>query len=330
MRRRAFNLVLLGAAFLLPGCMGGEDSGDRPRVDLRTSGTDTAQNRTPPPVPAYRPLGPEGYPNGKRLAARVAQALTTYESGADAASVAREVGRSAAGPRGLARAIAPLVQSGVRSSGRVLYPQLSGVTPTTLGLMVLVRQTRDDAAGNGDSVDRVIDIRLRRAGGPWRLDRVGSVGGTPPRRPSQLSKAAQEVLTHPRIRLSDSARWDIQGGGVDEQLLDALSAAAERRRYSVGVLRSGHPRNVWATTRPSAHSAGYAADIYAVGGRPVVEQQREGSPAFEMAADLVAGGASQVGSPWILGAGAPQSFSDGVHQDHIHLQQTPLTGGPES
>jgi len=66
-----------------------------------------------------------------------------------------------------------------------------------------------------------------------------------------------------------------------------------------------------------------------VGGRLVVQQQREGSPAFQLAADLVAGSASQVGSPWILGTGAPQSFTDAVHQDHIHVQQTPVTERPE-
>lgn len=328
--RRLPNLVLLGAAILLPGCMGGEESSDRTPDDPRRSGPSAEQVRTADPGPSYRPLGAEDYPNGKRLAARVAQAVTTYAPGATAASVARKVARSRDGRSALARSILPLVERGVQSSGEVLYPQLSGVTPTTMGTMVLVRQTKEDADGNRDSVERVIDIRLRRTDGPWRLDRVGSVGGTPPRRPAPLSMAAREILAHPRIQLSDSARWDIQGGGVDERLLDALSVAAERRRYSVGVLRSGHPPNVWATTRPSAHSAGYAADIYAVGGRPVVEQQREGSPAFQLAADLVAGGASQVGSPWILGTGAPRSFSDDVHQDHIHLQQTPLPDRPES
>ncbi len=40
-------------------------------------------------------------------------------------------------------------------------------------------------------------------------------------------------------------------------------------------------------------------------------------------AQLVIAGAAQVGSPWILGAGGSQSFTDEVHEDHIHLQQTP-------
>jgi hypothetical protein len=38
---------------------------------------------------------------------------------------------------------------------------------------------------------------------------------------------------------------------------------------------------------------------------------------------LVIAGAVQVGSPWILGAGGSQSFTDEVQEDHIHLQQTP-------
>ena len=100
-----------------------------------------------------------------------------------------------------------------------------------------------------------------------------------------------------------------------------LADAAQRRRFAVAVFRGGHPENVWATDRPSAHSAGLAADIYAVDGRPVIAQREPGTPAYELAAELSAGGAYQLGSPWVFGAGGAQSFADAVHQDHIHVQQ---------
>jgi hypothetical protein len=278
----------------------------------------------PPAPPPYRPLAAEGYANGKRLAGEIAQRVTTYDPGASARSIAADLGPGAVGEGAVAGAIEPLVDSERFSRGEVIYPQLSGVTPTTLGAMVVVRQTLTDENGeDARSVTRVLDVRLRRTTGPWSLDRIGSVGGAPPPTEDAPSPVAQRVLEHPRITLPDSARWDILRGGVDEGLLEVLAGAADRYRLGVAVIDSGHPPNVWATTSPSAHSVGNAVDIYAVDGTPVIEQRQEGSSAFELASELVTGGAAQVGSPWILGAGGSQSFTDEVHEDHIHLQQTP-------
>lgn len=324
---RALALVaLLALALAAPGCTDGE--ADSP-ASADTAGREReraggARAERPPAPPPYRPSAAEGYPNGKRLAARVAQAATTYEPGASPSDVADAIGPSTVGRQALSRVVAPIVDPDVRSTSEVVYPQLSGVTPTSLGAMVLVRQTLEDDEGSPRSVTRVLDVRLVRGNGPWQLEQIGSVGGMPPVRSGPPSEAAAQVLENPRIELSDSARWDIERGEVDETLLQTLAASAARRRIYVGVLRSGHPPNVWATTTPSAHTAGYAADIWAVDGRPVVDQPDEGSPAFELAGALVAGGAAQVGSPWTFGAGGSQSFSDDVHQDHIHLQQTPV------
>jgi hypothetical protein len=155
-------------------------------------------------------------------------------------------------------------------------------------------------------------------------DRIGSVGGRAMPRPQDLPSASRRVLDNPRITLSDSARWDIYRGQVEEGLLTALDTLAERERISVSVLSSGHPREVWATSRPSAHGRGYAADIYAVGGRLVIRQREGGSAAHALAASLVTGGAAQVGSPWVLPPGGARSFSDDVHQDHIHVQSSTI------
>jgi hypothetical protein len=214
----------------------------------------------------------------------------------------------------------------MQSSGRVVYPQLSGVAPTSLGAMVVVRQRLQRPDGSGDTITRVIDVRLRRAGGPWWFDRIGYVGGRPLPRPQTLSMPANRLLDNRNIALSDSARWDIYRGDVDDALLRALDAVADRRRISVSVLRSGHPRHVWATARPSAHSRGYAADIYAVDGQLVTRQREAGSPAYALAASLVDDGAAQVGSPWIIGPGGRRSFSDEVHQDHVHVQWSKVRG----
>jgi hypothetical protein len=328
MKSRMLIGVLVALAVAVAACGGDSDGGERakagaqPPVPLR-------QPPEPPSVvwPApdrYEPEAVDGYPNGKRLAARVAATALTYPRGASARDVARRLGSSRASRRELAAAIAPAVDPAMASSAKVVYPQLAGVTPTSLGAMVVVRQRLRSADGRSRAVTRVVDVRLRREGGPWQLDRIGSVGGRTVRRPADLSRAARRVVDNPRITLTDSARWDVYRGDIDEGLLEALAAIAEQQRVSVSVLRSGHPRDVWETSRPSAHSRGYAADIYAVGGQLVIRQQDPGSPAYELASSLVADGAGQVGSPWVIPPGGARSFSDEVHRDHLHVQWSTL------
>jgi hypothetical protein len=139
-------------------------------------------------------------------------------------------------------------------------------------------------------------------------------------RPASLSPAARRALRHPRLAFSDSARWDIHRGVVDDALLRALTRAADRHLLEVLVLRSGHPESVWATDRRSAHSDGLAADIHVVGGR-LVAQRPVPAAALAVARAFLDGGAAQLGGPWDLAPGR-RSFTDPVHADHLHVQQT--------
>ena len=323
MRSSLAVVALSTLALVLSACADGAADRRSSAVTEGRTPSPTSPARTPTPWPTperYEADAAEGFPNGKRLAARVAATALTYPLRSSASEVARRLGTSAVRRRELAAAIEPAVDPGMASSGEVIYPQLSGITPSSLGAMVVVRQRLRRADGQSRTVTRVVDVRLRRDGGPWRLDRIGSVGGRAVPRPSGLSSAARRVLDNPRISMPDTARWDIYRGGIDDGLLDTLADLAERRRISVSVLRSGHPREVWATSRPSAHSRGYAADIYAIGGRLVVSQRDRGSPAHALTSSVVAAGAAQVGSPWVLGPGGSRSFSDDVHQDHVHVQ----------
>ena len=312
---RHLRAAVLVGALTAVGC-GGDENG--------TSGAPVATGNSSKPAtvaaPApYRPRPAEDYPNGKRIAAAAAARALTYDRGDSAADVARAVGRSAVGQRALASAIAPAVDPDSASTAEVVYPQLSGVTPTSLGAMVIVRQTLETEEGESRSFERVVDVRLRLAAGRWVLDRIGDVGGREAERPETVSPAAQRVLDDSGIKLSDSARWDIYRGGVDEGLLAALADAGRRHDFAVGILDSGHPPNVWETPRRSAHSVGYAADIYAVDGELVIDQREVGSPAYELASSF-ATNATQLGSPWVFGAG---TFTDDVHQDHLHFQRSP-------
>jgi hypothetical protein len=327
MKGRALIAALGALALLLSACGDGDAA---PQTQARPetptpSPEPPAETPVPWPTPEpYEPDAAEKYPNGKRFAARVAATALTYPRGASAQEIVRRLGPAAASRRELAAAIEPAVDRSIESSGQVVYPQLAGVTPTSLGAMVVVRQRLRRPDGESRTVNRVVDVRLRRDGGPWTLDRIGSVGGRAVPRPADLPAPARRVLDNPRITLSDSARWDIHGGGIDEGLLSALDGLAERQPISVSVLRSGHPRDVWQTSRPSAHSRGYAADVYAVGGRLVLRQRAPGNPAYALTASLVSNGAAQVGSPWVLPPGGSRSFSDDVHQDHLHVQWSPL------
>ena len=304
--------AVLGAA----GCGGGDDGakGD--------SGNAAPASQTEPPEPAppaYRPAPSESYPNGKRAAAASAQRALTYPRGSTPMEVARQLARPGLDVSALAARLAPAVDPESASTAEVVYPQLSGVTPTTLGAMVIVRQTLDPDEGEPASAERVVDVRLKLVGERWEFDGIGDVGGSEVARPDELSASAERVLADPGIAFSDSARWDIYRGGVDEALLAALADAGRDQDFSVGILDSGHPPNVWATSRRSAHSIGFAADIYKVDGRLVIDQGEVGSSAYELAQAL-AGDATQLGSPWLFG---PGTFTDAVHEDHLHFQRSP-------
>ena len=317
-RRLVAAAALIGVG--LAGCSG--DNEERSTGGAGTTSEPAATVRASPPrVRPYQPLADEEYPNGKRIAARIAQRALTYRRGVTARAIAAELESDAVAVARLARTLKPAVDPDSWSAAEIVYPQLSGVTDSSLGAMVVVRQTLQSEDGERRTLTRVVDVRLRRSGGPWSLDAIASVGGRPVPRPAKLSAAARRVLDNPNIELPDSARWDIHRGNVDATLLEALARAAGKRKLSLTVIRSGHPRTVWATSRPSGHSAGAAADIFAVAGRPVIAQREPGSEAYALAEELVAGGAYQLGSPWVLGTGGAQSFTDAVHQDHIHLQQ---------
>lgn len=333
-RRRRAAVLAASVVAVLVAVVGLREEVPEPQRQSQTiaaTATERAPSSPPPfarPAPTVAPYEPDGvepYANGKRLAGRVAQKLATFAPGSDAADLIGRIRPDAMALGELERVVAPLVDRARRSTAEVVYAQLSGVTESTLGVMVLVRQYLDDAVGRRREVVRVFDVRLHRTGGgAWQLDRVGSVGGRPSPRPRRLSPTARRVLDHRNVVLSDTARWEIHRGEIEEGLLAALADVADGFRIAVAVLKGGHPPTVWATDRPSAHTAGLAADVYAVDGRLVLHQRGVSTPAHRLATALLAGGAQQVGSPWVLPPGGDRSFTDAVHQDHLHVQQTAM------
>lgn len=332
-------LRLTAVTLVAAGCRGVGDaptvtgpsasaSAQGPRPPSRSAGAGPSAAGLPSPA-RYVPLPGEALPNLKQVAADFVQALTTRVQGQrpeDVLAAAAGLTARAFDPAAALRAGAPLWAEPV-TTGSVVYPQLSGLVPIgpgaqQAGVMVVVRQRLLARGGSVAEVVRTCDVRLRVQQGAWRVTELASAGGQPLDRPAGLPPQAALVLDDPRIELPDTARWDVHAGLVSPDLLDVLVAAAAVAPLSVTVLRGGHPPNVFGTSRISNHTQGRAVDVWRTGGQAVVSTGAGRGPARAV---LLAAAADrrtrQTGSPAgsdLDGVGR-RSFTDLVHQDHLHL-----------
>ena len=286
-----------------------------------TTSTPPAQLQPPEPPREQRHVVPETEiaPEAKQLAVDIAYWLTTYE--ASERPVDRlEALDPVAGVEHLLVASEPLTHSGSWSRGEVVYPQLGGLTADRVSVMVVVRQTVGSASGPETTVVRTLDIRLVRGDGGWRFDFLSSAGGSFDT-VDDLT-LAHAVASDPRIEMPDSARLDILEGRISTELLTLMAAIAEQTPYGISALATGHPHNVFETDRRSHHTVGRAMDIYRVGDHFVVDDRAPDSGTmrlFEWLFDRP--DVTQVGGPWDID-GDPlthRSFTNIVHQDHIHV-----------
>ena len=104
-------------------------------------------------------------------------------------------------------------------------------------------------------------------------------------------------------------------------MLGALLQLAGSYRMYVSVVRSGHPLDVFGTSRPSDHPRGRAFDVWQIDGRPVVDPATPRSLVAAFMRDAAAAGSYNVGGPVLPGGGATvnQFFSDDTHHDHVHV-----------
>jgi hypothetical protein len=297
----------------------GEEEPSVPLEDLPPPEPETE----PPPLPAgYELVAGETGAAAKRAAIDLVEALTTYDPGDDLAVV---VERASAGDAELADlllgAAAPLHHEDTWSRGSIVYPQLGGLEIDAAAVITVVRQDLRTADGEDHTETRVLDVRVDRdADDTWRVVELASAGGEPVDRPDDLSPQAEAVLDDDRIELPDSAVWDIHAGVVDDRLLDLMARTADRTPYGVVVLKTGHSREVFGTDRTSRHHEGRAVDLYRLDGPLVIEDREVGSATYELVRWLYdQPELSEVGSPWALDAVGGRSFSDELHQDHLHI-----------
>lgn len=305
------------------------DPGEADSDDAAASETgpdeQTEPQAGPEPAPEvaepYEPLPGEMRPNAKRVAARVVEGLTNHEATAQPEEIVASV---AEGPLAeeLARDASVLFHEDAWSRGEIIYPQLGGMLDDETSVMVVVDQTVGLPGGSVLEETRTLDVRLDLSEGQWVLSELASAGGQPVERPADLPDEARAVLDDDRIDLPDTAAWDIHRGEVDEELLVLMSRMAERTPYGVVVLDTGHPREIFGTDRQSKHTSGQAVDIHrlAEDDPRVIEDRREGSATHEFVRWIYEQRElSEVGSPWVLDGFGGRSFSDPLHQDHLHV-----------
>lgn len=303
------------ALLLLSGC---RDNAGTPDARGERPVTSPSETPTPDPtVPAFVPEDDDVYSQLKRAAGRLVQDLGTYGSDESwATNAAQAAERYGIEPAAL-RPARDLLRPGTDAVATVVFPQLGGLSATAASVMVVVEQE----FGDGSSVTRTVDVRAEMINGRWRATTIESSGGRPSTPIDGLSSAALEVLDNPRITLPDSARWDIARGEINDSVLTLMLRLADKREFSVAVLRSGHPEHVFATSSVSNHTEGRAVDIWAVGPASVVSQRNDSSsPAYKLLRAAFADPqVTEIGAPWDMDGAGGRSFTNDVHLDHIHL-----------
>lgn len=337
MRRLAGSVLTALITFALVGCGGStttsavpassaQTGSTRPSTASPSGSTSTATSApvTPtttgdplPSVKPYNPLPSEQEPEVKATAARFLELVSTYELGGGSLTATQNRLATAQLPPELAREVTRLLDDAAASVGEIIYPQLAGLTGSQASVMALLRQTSQRAGGEATTVTRSIDVRLERAADGWRVTGVTSDGGAPPDS-SAPPPLPQQVLDSARLSMSDSARWDVASGRIDDRLLRLVLTLAETYTLDITVFATGHPANVFGEMSVSNHTEGRGIDIWAVDGQPVIGAASDGPATAAVVAALQLG-ATEVGSPWdVDGPGGP-SFANALHADHLHL-----------
>lgn len=278
----------------------------------------------PPPFPdRFEPAPNEVQADAKRLGAEVAYRVTNYDQGSSTVELAASVTADPARAGALAREAATVHHPGMWSRGTIEYAQLGGHREDRVSIMVVVHQElgTQGTAHAERAETRTMDVRLARgSSGAWEFEELASAGGRPVARPGNLSPLAASVVDDPRIDLPDTAIWDIYSGQTDPALHKVMLDIAERTPYSVIVLRTGHPHNVFGTDRVSNHTVGRAVDIHEIGSELVIDSHDTTSSIYALSEWLVSRlDIREFGSPWRFDDAAAHNFTDEVHHDHLHV-----------
>lgn len=328
--------VLVGAAGAvaggLAGCGSGSSPGPAPTASAATGSAPSSTPSTPstpsssasaaalPRSTPWQPSANDVDPQVKLRAVRLVEALGDWPDGGRSAAEARSrVSALGLDPALVAQA-GPLLAGGAGEPAalQVLEAQYGGILTDSASVMVVCRQWTRTAAGVLTPGGTTVDVRLSRAVPRWTVTALHPAAPGPPA--ATLSGAASAVLASPQVVLAPAAEADLRSGLIHDTALAALLTLARSYRIELSVVRSGHPLDVFGTSRPSDHPQGRAFDVWRVDGHPVVDPATPRPLVEGFMRAAAAAGSYNVGGPWQLSGGSGnQFFSDDTHHDHVHV-----------
>jgi hypothetical protein len=267
-------------------------------------------------VSAWNPTTAEIHPEVKLAAVRVVEAVGTWGPGHHGVAAAAARVSAVGQPGSLARQALPLVGNYANAAVQVIDAQYGGILATTASVLVVCRQWLGGPAGHVVTGGTTVDVRLRAQRGRWMVTELRPAH--PGAAARALSASAKRVLASSRIGLPPASVADVRSGQVHESVLQALLALAHDYRIDVSVIRSGHPRFVFGTTRLSDHPRGRAFDTWRINGHAVVDSRTSRSLVVDYMGAAASAGSYNVGGPYLLSGRANQFFSDTTHHDHVH------------
>jgi hypothetical protein len=263
----------------------------------------------------WRPSPNDVQPEVKLRAVRLIEALGTWPSGGQGVAAARRRAAAAGYDPALADQAGGLLTDAPEAAVQVLEAQYGGILSDSASVLVVCRQY---TPGN-DSGGTTVDVRLSAAQPQWRVTALHPAAPGPPA--ASLSNAARAVLAATEaITLPPAAHADVLSGNVHDSALNALLTLSRTHRMMLSVVRSGHPIDVFGTTRPSDHPRGRAFDVWTIDGHAVIDPATPRSLVESFMRAAAAAGSYNVGGPYLLSGGTGnQFFSDDTHHDHVHV-----------
>ncbi|MEU1275103.1 hypothetical protein [Streptomyces sp. NPDC005799] len=326
--RRAVLLGVAGCVLGAAGCGSGTSHTAPSPSGASPPGTAPAGPPTPSPpttqaaalprTTLWRPTSAEITPVAKLRAVQLVEAIGAWPQGGGGAAAARTRVAALKLPAGLVAQAGPLLPDADAAVVQVVDAQYGGILTDSASVLVVCRQwtRRGGTVGAGGTT---VDVRLTRAASGW------TVTALHPARPgaavSPLPSPVRAILADSRIELPPAARADLRSGRIHDSVLTAMRQLAGTYRMYVSVVRSGHPLDVFGTSRPSDHPRGRAFDVWQIDGHAVVDPATPRNLIERFMRDAAAAGSYNVGGPVHLSGGsrADQYFSDNTHHDHVHI-----------
>ncbi|WP_326609607.1 hypothetical protein OG949_05250 [Streptomyces scopuliridis] len=304
--------LLLGTGGLLMGVAGCSGSPSAPASASASRSGSPAPSSSLPATTPWRPDRDDIDPAVKLRAVQVVEAIGAWAPGQGGAAAAKKRVAALGAAPSLVDQAGPLLPGAPEAALQVIDAQYGGILADSASVLVVCRQWTPGHAGG-----TTVDVRLSRAQPRW------DVTALHPARPgaaaASLPDAARRVLAESQILLPPAAEADIRSGKVHPSVLRALLRLAGTYRMYVSVVRSGHPLNVFGTSRPSDHPRGRAFDVWQIDGHRVVDPATSRRLVESFMRDAAAAGSYNVGGPVRLSGGAPgQFFTDNTHHDHVH------------